>query len=653
MSALTIGLSAMDVDQQVLNLIGQNIANANTPGYHRQVADLAAVYDGQNIGAGVDITQFRRIISSALENEINQNSYATGNLTAQLNYLNQVQSFLGTGTGSLSDLLSSFFNQMQQLAAQPNDPAQRQVLLATAGQLTAQLNSMDGNFQQLQGNLNGQMQTTVNQINSLAQQIATLNGSIQQATLQGTSPNDLQDQRDQLINQLSQLIDVRTIPGDSNQTNVLAGGAPLVLGTSATQLQFGTDQNGNAQITEAGSNTPLNITGGQLAGYLQASNVALPGFSNQLNELAGQLIQNVDEIQATGLGLNGPMTLLAGQRAVSSSTVPLAQAGLAFPPQAGTLFISVTNQATGQRTLNEIHIDPATQSLQDVANAISGVGHVQAVVDSQTQTLRIMAAPGYAFDFAGQLPTAPQTVNITGTATPQLGGAYTGSTNDTYTFRVVGTGTVGVSSNLNLEVLDSSGNVLGSQNIGQGYTAGTALNFPNGVNVSLSAGTVNDGDSFSTQVVANPDTAGILTALGLNTFFSGSNAGDIQVNQNLVNDPNQFAASRTGQPGDNTNLQRMFALENQPLLANGTATLGQFYDTMVSNAGSQVQELTQQQTALQTVGQQLSTQQQSLSGVDPNQELVNMLQYQRSFQLSARYVTVINDAMTDLLNIIH
>jgi flagellar hook-associated protein FlgK len=651
MSALSIGLSALSVDQQVLDLIGQNIANANTPGYHRQVAELAALTNGQDIGAGVDITQFRRIINNALETQIKQNTFETGYVTAQLNNLNQLQAFLDTGSGSLSDLLSRFFNQMQQLSAQPDDPSQRQVLVATAGELTAKLNSLAGNFQQLQSGLDTQMQDSVKQVNSLGSQIASLNAAINQATLRGTATNDLQDQRDQLISRLSQLVDIRTFPAQGNQVNVLAAGAPLVLGDSAIQLQFGTDANGNAQIRAAGAAPPLPVSGGQLAGLLQARNVTMPDFRGRLDNLAQQLIQNVNAIEATGLGTDGAMTLLAGQHAVSSSTVPLANANLAFPPQAGTLVISVTNQATGKRTLNAINIDPATQSLQDVANAISGIGNIQAVVDSQTRTLRILAQPGYRFDFAGQLPSDPQNVNITGTATPQLTGSYTGATNDTYTFRVVGSGTVGVTANLALEVRNSSGTLLASENIGQGYSPGSPLTV-NGVSVSLSAGTVNNGDSFSTPVVANPDTAGILGALGLGTFFSGDSAANVQVNQALLNDPGLLATSRTGAPGDNTNLQRMIALADQPLLANGVATLGQFYDTMVSDAGSRVQELTQQQTAMQAVGKQLQTQQQGLSGVDPNEELVKMLQYQRSFQLSARYITVVNEAMTDLLNII-
>jgi flagellar hook-associated protein 1 FlgK len=266
--------------------------------------------------------------------------------------------------------------------------------------------------------------------------------------------------------------------------------------------------------------------------------------------------------------------------------------------------------------------------------------------------LRILAAPGYAFDFAGQVPTAPQIMNVTGTAVPQITGAYTGSANDTYTFRVVGSGTVGVTPNLALNVYDNKGTLLGAENIGQGYTAGTALGPINGVSVSLGAGTVNDGDSFGTQVVANADTAGILPALGLNTFFTGSSATNVQVNPALLNQPAQLAASRTGLPGDNTNLQRLLALGNQPLLANGTLTFNQAYANMAAGVGSQVQDLTRQQGALKAVGQQLSSQQQSLSGVDPNEQLIHLLQFQQAFQMSAKYVSTINTTMNELANII-
>src|SRR5205807_249726 len=129
---------------------------------------------------------------------------------------------------------------------------------------------------------------------------------------------------------------------------------------------------------------------------------------------------------------------LGGERGADDATVPLSQAGLSFPPQAGVLSVSVTNLATGERKLTQINIDPATQSLQGLATALGGVANLQAVVDTQTNTLKLLAAPGYAFDFAGRLPTAPGTVAITGTTTPSLQGTYTGAKNDDYTFTVSG-----------------------------------------------------------------------------------------------------------------------------------------------------------------------------------------------------------------------
>ena len=273
------------------------------------------------------------------------------------------------------------------------------------------------------------------------------------------------------------------------------------------------------------------------------------------------------------------------------------------------------------------------------------------MVNGQSGTLSILAQPGYAFSFAPQLSSVPDTQTITGTTTVQVGGAYTGGANGALNFKVVGSGTVGVTPNLTLAVQDSAGNTVASLNIGQGYQPGSALTVANGVTVQLASGTANDGDSFSVTTVAQPDTAGILPALGLDTFFSGSNAGDIAVNPDLLADPDQFAGSLTGQPGDGANVSNMAALGNAPLLANGTQTLQQSFDNLIGAVGSGVQDATQQQSAQQAVGQSLQTQQQSVSGVDPNAELVQLVQSQQSYQLAAHYISVLDQTVASLLAI--
>jgi flagellar hook-associated protein 1 FlgK len=652
MSLYTVGVSALDVAQNALNLIGNNLANANTPGYHEQVMDLTESYPTQigniSVGSGVQIADTRRLIDNPLETAITNQTFALADTTAQLNTLQQVQTNLSPSSGSIGDAIEQFFNDVNRLATNPSDTTQRTVVLDDAQNLAATFNSLSTSLTQIQNGLDTQLNNSITDINSLAQRIAQLNDEIANATVNGATPNDLLDQRGQLINQLAGEINVQVVPANLNQVNVLAGGTPLVVGNQNQKLQYSLASGNQGQVTAAGSTTPLIVTGGQVGGMLAVRNQSLQEVQTQLNTLAGAIAQQVDEVQATGLGLSGPATILSGTRGVNNVNVPLDKAGLAFPPQAGTLYVSVTNLSTGARTLTPVNINPTTQSLNDVAAALSAVPNIQAVVDPQKGTLQVLAQPGYAFDFAGRLPSAPNTSGYTGTATPQVGGQYTGTSNDTYTFQVIGSGTVGVTPNLQLQVKDSSGNSLALLNIGQGYSPGTPLPAAKGVTVQLASGTVNNGDTFSTPVIAQPDTAGLLTALGLGTFFTGSTASDLAVQPALLNNPNLLAASRNGDSGDNSNLTRLAALQTQPILANGTQTLTQGYNAIVGSVATQVQALTTQQTSQQALAQQLQTQQQEISGVDTNEELVQLMNYQQAFQTASEYIGTVNTTLQSL-----
>jgi|GEM_PF-357477 flagellar hook-associated protein 1 FlgK len=656
MSLYTIGVSALDAAQNALNLVGNNLANANTPGYHEQVMDLTEAYPTQigniSLGNGVQIADTRRIIDNPLETALTNQTFVLADTTAQLNTLQQVQTNLSPSAGSIGDAIEQFFNDVNRLSTNPSDTTQRTVVIHDAQNLATAFNSLSTSLMQIQNGLDSQLNNNVTDINSLAQRIARLNGEIANATAAGATPNDLLDQRGQLINQLAGEINIQVMPGNLNQVNVMAGGTPLIVGNQSQQLQYSLTSGNQGQVTVVGSTIPLTVTGGQVGGMLAVRNQSLPDVQAQLNTVAGAVAQQVDEVQATGLGLSGPFTSLSGTRNVNNVNVPLDKAGLAFTPQAGTLYVSVTNLSTGERTLTPVNIDPTTQSLKDVAAALSAVPNIQAITDPQTGSLQILAKPGYAFDFAGRLPSAPDTSNYTGTAMPQVGGSYTGANNDTYTFQVTGSGTVGVTPNLELQVKDSAGNSLATLNIGQGYSPGTPLAVANGVTVQLAAGTVNDGDTFSTPVVANPDSAGILTALGLGTFFTGSTASDLAVQPALLNNPNLLAASRNGDSGDNSNLIRLAALQTQPVLQGNTQTLTQGYNAIVGSVATQVQALTTQQTSQQALGQQLQTQQQSISGVDTNEELVKLMNFQQAFQAASEYIATVNTTLQSLYLIV-
>lgn len=650
--SLSIGLSALTVNQRMIDLIGQNVANANTPDYHRQVADLAGRYYGGEIGLGVETKLLRRLGNSFLDAAVTRSTFETSDLGAQLQSLRHIESLFAPGDGSVHELLERFFNQLEQLSARPDDLAQRRVVLNSALALTQKLNSLNADLQRLGEGLDAELAGNVAQINTLTPQIAQLNLEIERNEIQGIPANDLRDQREQLLNQLAALADVRAVEQDHGVVNVVVGGVPLVTGTASVPLEYAIDPATNAGVVRVrGTQEPLALAGGNLAGALKVRNEYLADYRDRLDAFARELVRQLDGLHATGLGLTGPQTLVAGHRAVNHPLALLSEAGLAFPPQAGDLFVTVTDLATGQRTLTRVAIDPAAQSLQDVAAALSAVPNLQAVVDGQTNTLRILAAPGYAVDFAGRLASSADNVAISGTATVQVGGVYTGTGNDTYTYEVVGSGTVGVTPNLALEVRNGAGALLDRLNIGQGYEPGGAL-VVNGVAVRLASGTVANGDSFEVRVVDRPDTAGILTALGLNTFFTGDGATDIAVREDLVSRPELLAGGRSGQVGDGSNLRRFAALRDERLLGNGTQTLRQFYAGLVADLGSRVQDLDLRETAQRALADRILAERQAVSGVDPNEELMRLLQFQRAFEMAAKYLAVVNETLDELANII-
>ncbi len=375
MSDLSIGLSGLTASQLALDTIGQNISNANTPGYHQQVVNLtnAPPTDqlGLMIGSGVDVASISQLRSDFLDGEINSQNSQSNATDAQLQALQQVQSSLSTGTGSIQDLMDAFFNQLSQLSSTPDDLSQRQVALGSAQALTGAFNSVADDLGQLSTGLSTQAAQNVSQINSLTPQIAALNTQIAQATNAGVNPNDLIDQRAQLVSQLANIVGVQTVNQGSGQITVLVGGAVVVAGSQATSLTVSTTPTNQLSVQVAGSKQTLSVSGGTLGGVLQSFNQDLPQYTGQINQLAGSLISQFNEVHAIGLGLSGPMTQLTSTQAVTSESMPLASSGLAFNPQAGSLYVSVTDLASGNQTQTKVSIDPSTESLQDVAKALA------------------------------------------------------------------------------------------------------------------------------------------------------------------------------------------------------------------------------------------------------------------------------------------
>jgi flagellar hook-associated protein FlgK len=475
--------------------------------------------------------------------------------------------------------------------------------------------------------------------------------SLKKAEARDLTANDIRDRRDQLVNELAQLVDVHIEEQGPGQSVVIVGGGAALIGRNPLQLRVATDDDGNPTVIHEGIDEPLQLGGGQLAGLLAARNELLPGLSESLSTFVTGLITSVDAAHAAGVGASGPFELLLGGRGVSDTTLPLSEA-TSFDLQSGELFINVTDQGTGDVTLQRITFDPATDSLQDLAAIISSVANIQAVVDTQTGSLQIIAQPGFAFDFTGSLPAHPDTGGITGTTLPQFHGRYNGAANQELFFEVVGSGTVGVDAGLTLEVRNATGDLIGVHDIGADYEPESPLNLGDGISVSLSSGSVNNGDTFNTTAVAQSDTTGILTALGLNTFFVGSSMSDIAVNPALLNNPDLLASSKSGELGDNLNLQAMLATRDASLDVLGNQTIEQYFAGLLGNIGQQIQDLTLVAGNLELLGQHLEAERAAISGVDTNEELVHMLEFQRWFQAASRYIATMDETLDELFRII-
>lgn len=559
MYSTPIGISTLAAGRRGLDVVGQNIANAATPGYHRQALSLTARTVAGEFGAGVDVASVTRFEAPPVRTAILRGNADAGYAAARLNAQRQLETTLGTSPGTIADAMEGFFNSVGQLTARPDNLAARRSVVSAADSIATRFRTVAADTDRLRQDVGRQVGQTVSEVNDFAKQIAELNLKIASAESAGGQANDLRDQRDQIISDLSQRVDVRTVEQPFGIVNVIASGAAVVVGEFANSFAVGPDATGNLVVTQTGSTQPLSFAGGTLGGQLQAHNVDLPAFRSKLDGLARDLMGAANAVQATGLG--SPQTATTAGISVFDPNAPLATQALAATPTAGTLTFSVTD-STGTRTNAAVAFDPATQSLNDLAAAITAGtgGNVQATVDPTTNLLSLAAQPGYSFDFAGRAPT---------------GGG---------------------------------------------------------------------------PAVADADTGDLLPALGLNGLFSGGDASSIAVRPEILSDPGKLAASRTGLSGDGTNLERFAALRDTKLPGGATPAAG--YADLAAAVGADVKQLDDQQAAQTAVLQNLAAQEQSVTGVDLNEELVRLLDYQRMVESGSKYLSVVNTALESIMDMV-
>jgi flagellar hook-associated protein 1 len=655
MNVFQIPVSAIRAAQQGMTAVSANLANATTPGYHLQRAMLAettpALEGNLRIGAGVTVEYIDRLRSAWLEQSLLRNTSSRGSSSAELEAARQLDTLFNPTEGSLQSRTEKLFQAWQDLATRPADGTVRRDLLAAADGVASELNQLSQSLIGLSRDFDVQITDTVNKINDLMSQIASLNTKIVVAEHSGSPVHDLSDRRDQLVSQLSELIDVES-QERSGQPHVfsVANGA-ITITTRAQTLSL--DQStGEYQLVVDGWTSPLPAGGGRLQGLINARDSIILDAQRRLDDWGTQLIREIDQIHAHGVGLNGGFTVLTGERGIEDPTLPLTEVDGNFPVEAGELTITLTNKITGERTVHVIAIEPALESLDDVAAKINASPNLTAQISAQTGRLAIIADQSYSFDFTGQLPTQPDMSAWTGSSAITIGGTYTGAANADMRVSIVGSGTIGVTPDLRAEVRDTAGNILGVWNIGAGYVAGDKLTTSTGITLQFSAGTVVNAEQAGFRATADADTSRLLSTLGMNSLFSGEQAGGFAVRRSLMENPSNLAAARTDQDGNNTNAKAVAALALQRILDNSGMTFQEYLGQMTADAGSLVQEIQSTAAQIEQIGVDLNSQREAISGVDPNEELVKLLEFQRLFQSAARFVATVNQAYDDLMAVL-
>ena len=295
MSMFSIGLSGLNVAQNALNTTSNNISNVYTPGYNRELAQL-----GQGaVGGGVKINGIERQFNTYVSSQLNSAKTQSSALATYHNQITQIDNLLADREAGLSPLMQSFFSSLEDLASAPADPAARQGVVGSANTLSAQFRSFDGYLQDMQSNINSQIKDEVFQINNTTEQIAGLNREIALARARsGEAPNSLLNQRDHLVSELNERMDMRLNIQDGKSYNLsLPNGQPLVTGTSAFKLEtvqseadpqrtvvaYRDGEGGVTQLEESA------IKGGALGGLMTFRSETLDKTQNQIGQLAVSL----------------------------------------------------------------------------------------------------------------------------------------------------------------------------------------------------------------------------------------------------------------------------------------------------------------------------------------------------------------------------
>ncbi|MGM0769825.1 MAG: flagellar hook-associated protein FlgK [Pseudomonadota bacterium] len=668
-----IGLTGILGHQTALNTTGNNITNANTPGYSRQEVQFetqsAQRTGAGSIGSGVSVSNIRRLANEFLSQQVREDTTLYGEQETLNSELSRLDNLLGGETTGLSDAMNNFFASLQNAAEDPASLPQRQLVLSEAQQVVNRFQALNQEFIQQRESVKTQMQQGVKDANTLLKSIAELNLAISESPglAEGKMPNELLDKRDEALRELSELVGIKVTETEGSQVNVsLNNGLSLVVGSNAAE--FGTRENASDPTSleftlQNGGRTLVvdnQINGGKLGGLRRFEAEALKPAFDELGRVAIALSETMNHQHEIGLDLEGEL----GGRFFTDVNDEAAQRGRVIAdannqvPKDAELAVEITDSQL---------LDAGSWTLQ-----FSGDGRSYELVDNET---------GRPVN-QGRLPDPVESeISMPGFNIRIEGGTF--NAGDKYLIQP----TRNAAANMNLEVereedLAFASPVRAESDLGNSGTAkinqGKMLDVRNPFTNSLLPSFKSEGELANgpLEVRFNDDGSGNLSysvfdntgsatplvgpkpyQAGISNKLFSENPGDGAEYQGF-----QFEISGNPADGDvftidfnengvsdNRNAEFLAALGTANTMNGGTQNFTEGYAGLVEAVGVKTRQSQLDSDAGKTLLEQSTNQRESVSGVNLDEEAGKLIQYQAAYNASAQVMSVAQDLFNTLL----
>ena len=667
MSLLNIGMSGLAAGHSSLLTTGNNIANVDTAGYSRQQTVQSTKGSVQNgnvfIGTGTTLADVRRVYNSYLDAQLQTTTSLNSDAQAYLGQATQVDKLLSDSGTGITKTLQSFFSSLQTLSANSNDSAARQALLTNAQGLSSRFNAISQQLNQQGTYINDQLGSMADQVNKLAATVAAYNKKISEVSGSGGMPNDLLDQRNETVRQLSELVGTQVTETNGRLDIYLGSGQPLVIGDTANTLRVVADKNDPTRssiIMDRGSSTidiTSRVSGGEMGGLLRYRDDVLTPAVNNLGRIAMVVTDQVNKQLGQGLDQNGNFGSalfndINSLKAISQRSI----ANASNNPASGNL--NVTIKDTSKLAASDYQVtftsatDYSVRRLSDNTDmGSSTLGATPALVIDGF-SLSLNAGPVNAGDTFKITPTRSSAADMTtvmtdtktlATAAPLTSAKASG--ND-------GTGAVSqpsLSTALDIydpvQRLEVQTAVKAAMPVRLLMTSSTAYEMFDAKGTSIGTGSIVPGQNNDLSIsVPYTDAGGVAKTFKVAMTISGSPAKD-----------DSFNISMTA-PGstDNRNAQALLGLQTKATVgANATSPGVSFTDSyagLVSSVGSQTRQGQLDATATDTILTQARNSRDSLSGVDLDEETGNLIKFQQYYSASSQIIKTAQEIFSTLIN---